>query len=132
MNRWEFRSYVSNQGDEVRLWYDDQVETVRAELTTIVGFLRDQPKEFWECQDYKTLTGPLFSLGEIRIIVNNVHYRILGFRDDGAMEFTMLIPARKTRHFSYKTIGGVALRRMSEVKSYRAKFSQKADWIPND
>jgi hypothetical protein len=112
MDRWTFRSYVENGVDQVQLWYDQQVTNVRTEFDNIVKYLRDAPLEDWEPPDFKFLQGKLSVLGELRVIEETkpkTHYRVLGFMDESAMEFTMLAAARKTRYFSYNDIGPIAL-----------------------
>lgn len=136
MNRWAFRSYVKDGRDEVHFWYDQQPSDVQAELLIIIMYLRDEPAEAWVRPDYAQLQGKLGSLGELRVITveadQKVHYRVLGFMDEGAGEFTMLAADRKTRRFSYREIGAIALNRKIEVQSNRKIYSQPADWIFDD
>lgn len=136
MDRWAFRSYTKDGRDEIRFWYDQQPMDVQAELLNIIMYLRDEPADAWVRPDYAQLQGKLAPLGELRVITveaeQKVHYRVLGFMDEAAGEFTMLAADRKTRRFEYREIGDLALRRKIEVQSNRAMHSQSADWIFND
>lgn len=134
--RWKFRSYCSENGDEIRDWYEQQTPSVQAELTVVVAHLQPLDVKSWNDsdRDYKDLQDKLLPLGELRIIVEKdtgkEHYRILGFMDEIRWEFTMLFAGRKTRKFDfYKRHGPTALTRKSEIESNRARFSCSADWM---
>jgi hypothetical protein len=133
MDRWAFRSYVENGSDQVQLWYEQQLPSVQAELLNIIMYLRDAPIDDWSRPDYAQLRGKLASLSELRLITcegnQTVHYRVLGFLEEAALEFTMLAAARKTRHFGYAEIGALALARKHAVQLDRDKYSWAANWI---
>jgi len=133
MNRWAFRSYIEGGVDQIRLWYGQQPLDVQAELLNIIMYLRDTPADDWVRPDYDQLKGSLADLGELRVInveaSLRVHYRVLGFMDQRALEFTMLAADRKTRRFSYREIGALALRRKALIHSSRPTYSGPADWI---
>jgi hypothetical protein len=134
MSRWTFRSYVENGVDQVEVWYNDQLPSVQAEFFDIVKDLRDLEFRYWDGDDYKTLQGKLDVLAELRIIIKEgwwkkIHYRVLGFLDVQKAEFTMLCADRKTHHFSYDSIGPLALQRRLNVLALPNQYSQIAKWI---
>ncbi len=130
MRPWRFRSYCSPAGDLIRGWFEEQLPSVQAEIVNIAMYLRSlDDADDWVGKDYKDLTGREAGLGQLRIIVDQVHYRILGFRDDVEREFTMLYADRKTTRFDYKPAGTTAKKRLAEILADRAKFSCTADWI---
>ncbi|HXC41552.1 MAG TPA: hypothetical protein VN667_21670 [Burkholderiales bacterium] len=129
-------SYIENGVDPVEAECDQWPEDVLAELLTIVIYLRDTPADDWIRPDYAPLQGKLDPLGELRVITvevgQAVHYRILGFMNDSALEFTMLAAGRKTRRFSYAEIGALALKRMANVKSHPQRYSHQAEWMTDE
>src|SRR5690349_1920016 len=117
MDMWTFRCYISKAGtDEIRAWYELQEPDVRADFLAVIEVLRVIPEPYWRKPDYCRLQGvPCKGLGELRLKVNGVHYRIFGYFGPGSTDFTLLVPIKKSDDPAYKRACPLAQARRVET-----------------
>jgi hypothetical protein len=115
-----FRCYVSDDGmDQIRVWYNAQDEAVQADLTAIMDTLEATSRDRWPESRVKPLQNRKGSqcegLHELRLEVEEVHYRIFGFSGPRNDDFTMLLPLKKNDDPTYKRSCKEAQKRKAEV-----------------
>jgi hypothetical protein len=128
MPLWSLRTYLTISGrDPVREWYEGLRPTNRAIVRTDLRYLRDQPPAKWERPWYGTLSKKGCSgLGEVRLKLDKVEWRIIGFFGPGRQEFTMVAIAReKDRKFIPIDTCQIAQARKAEILN---RGSKSLEW----
>lgn len=95
-----FRTFWTSSGRcEVEQWYDSLSQKERMKVRTRrLAYLSDQPKTNWRYPHYRTLDGgPCDGLGEIRVKLRNVEWRLLGFWGPEVSDFTLVLVTDKKR-----------------------------------
>jgi len=115
-----FRCYISGEGvDQIRVWYDAQDGGVQADLTAVMETLEAISRDRWPESCFKSLENRKGSqcegLDELKLEVEEVHYRILGFSGPRDDDFTMLLPLKKDDDPTYKASCEEAQKRKAEV-----------------
>ena len=115
-----FRCYISGEGvDQIRVRYDAQDGGVQADLTAVMEALEAISRDRWPESCFKSLEKRKGSqcegLDELKLEVEEVHYRILGFSGPRDDDFTMLLPLKKDDDPTYKKSCEEAQKRKAEV-----------------
>ena len=115
-----FRCYISGEGvDQIRVRYDAQDGGVQAALTAVMEVLEAISRDRWPESCFKSLENRKGSqcegLDELKLEVEGVHYRILGFSGPRDDDFTMLLPLKKDDDPTYKASCEEAQKRKAEV-----------------
>ena len=120
----EFMCYHSESGEDVVLrWYRSQTPAVQGAVVATVEALRHRPRNRWRRKPYGGLRGALCSgLGELRIEEpKGIHYRILGFFDEGGTQFVLLCAFRKDHDPEYRMACPKAQECRSDVERDKAR-----------
>lgn len=109
-------------------WYEGQTDPdVRAEFDTKLEYLRAQPIDKWVRPYTGILRGECSGLIEIRLKVNKVQHRPLGFYGPLRWEFTILFFAtERDRRFDPRNACATALARRTVVEAHRER---SREWI---
>lgn len=85
------RKFVTENGrDEVGEWYSNLTAGQRGGVRPRLDYLR-QSREHWEKNRYKSInSGAGKALGEIRLKIGGVQYRLIGFFGPADSGFTVL------------------------------------------
>lgn len=121
-DRWEFRCYLVSDGrtalDE---WLESQPVSAEAKLDQRMRHLQQQPRDKWNRPSFDTLDDDCAGLGELRMVLKNVQYRVIGFAS-GEMEYTWLMVAKEVGgKFVPRNTCEIAQRRRAEVVKDRSK-----------
>lgn len=114
---WSFRAYQSSSGRrDVAQWYADLSSANRAAVYRRLWQLRQWPREKWRYPHFRALHGECSGLGEVRIKLDRVQWRPIGFFGPRQLEFTFLLIAReKDRKFIPKDTCSIGQARKAEV-----------------
>jgi hypothetical protein len=82
----------ANGVDMIDQWLCDLDDKVQAKIDQRLRHLRQQPRNLWIRPYFDTLSDLCAGLGELRVEVGNVQYRLLGF-PSGQMEWTFVFGA---------------------------------------
>jgi hypothetical protein len=121
--KWAFRSYVcERRNSSVHDWYNAQSPKVQAEFDTALKYLRD--RQTW-CRPYAgLLRRECKGLVEIRVKVDGVQHRPLGFYGPRRGEFTIVFFAtERDRKLEPPTACSIALGRKTIVIGDREERS---------
>lgn len=114
------RCYLLASGaDAIREWYAAQPAQVRGAVFAVLEALQATPRSRWRRKRFALLgkrgQSECRGLGEIRIEVQRVHYRIFGYFDEEGNTFTMVFAFRKDWNPAYDRACPIAQRRKSNV-----------------
>jgi hypothetical protein len=96
MERWRFRTYRAASGrDEAALWYAGLPPASRARVYRRLWQLRQWPIEQWKLPYFRMLHEECSGLGEVRLKLDRVQWRPIGFFGPARLEFTFLLIAQE-------------------------------------
>jgi hypothetical protein len=114
-----FRCYISAEGSNViRQWYDGSPEELKGALDGLLDVLGLTPRKYWRLPGFRKLTGPCCGLCALRLKVEEVHHRVLGFDGPAADAFTLLHPFKKRDDPDYSKSGPIGHARKDQVIAY--------------
>jgi Phage derived protein Gp49-like (DUF891) len=116
------RCYLfADGGDAILEWYTGCPGDVRGAMTAILEALQAIPRARWRRRRFAMLgrrgQSECKGLGEIRIELIGVHYRIFGFFSADERTFTMLLAFEKDRDPTYRMVCKMAQKRKTEVEN---------------
>lgn len=114
-----FRCYIDDAGeDDIGRWYDAQTAELRGEVDAILEVLAHTRRNRWRRKPFASLSNEeCAGLGEIRIEVDETHYRILGYDGPGSRWFVLLYPFAKDCDPEYRIACPIAQSRKIEVEN---------------
>lgn len=112
----EFRCYISAEGDDViRQWYDGSSATIQGEFDALIEVLGLTQRKYWRLPRFRKLKGLCDGLCCLRLKVEEVHHRVLGFDGPADETFTMLLPFKKDDDPDYSKSGPEGHSRKAQV-----------------
>ena len=116
------RCYLLASGsDAIWEWCAAQSGDVRGTVNGVLEALQAAPRARWRRKRFAILgkrgQSECRGLGEIRIEVVDVHYRIFGFFSADEQTFTMLLAFAKDRDPTYSKVCPMAQTRKAEVEN---------------
>ncbi len=111
---WTYRSLSSR--DDVLDWLDGLAKSDQASVVARLEYLRQQPREAWKRPYFDLLSGECSGLGEVRLKIQKIQYRPIGFFGPNRLEFTMLhVALEKDGKFEPKNVCKTAKQRMADA-----------------
>ena len=121
---WTLKGYVTSGGrNELQTWYEDAGAKVQAKFDARWRYLRAQPSYgAWIRPYFGRLKGECSSFGEIRLEVENVQYRPIGWPGPFGNDFTVVICAKeKDGQFRPISTCQTAKKRRDEILKDRSR-----------
>jgi hypothetical protein len=117
MTAWRFRTYRPNpRRDDAAQWYAALPPKSRAKVYRRLSQLRQWPRDKWGIPFFRMLHGECRGLGEVRIKLDRIQWRPIGFFGPAELEFTILLIAHeKGGKFVPRDTCSIGQTRMAEV-----------------
>lgn len=119
MPGWRYKSYCTSAGrNEVRDWYQSLTPALRAAVMARLLYLRQMPRQSWQRPYFALLRGDGAGLGEVRLKLNNVQHRLIGYFGPDQGDFSILLVAlEKGGKFIPRDTCAIAQRRKLDTQS---------------